>query len=84
MAPKTRVKICGLSTVETLKAATEAGAGYVGFVFFQKSPRNLEIEAARALALEVPPGIAKVALTVNADDAFLDEEALVRIAKALA
>ena len=68
----TRVKICGLTTADTLAAAVEAGAGYVGFVFFAKSPRHLEIEAARALAIEVPPGVAKVALTVNADDALLD------------
>ena len=68
----TRVKICGLTTAETLATAVEAGAGYVGFVFFEKSPRHLDIEAARALALDVPVGVAKVALTVNADDAFLD------------
>ncbi|PSL19776.1 phosphoribosylanthranilate isomerase [Shimia abyssi] len=68
-----RVKICGLSEPEHVVAAAEAGAAYVGFVFFPKSPRNVEIDAARALALEVPVGVAKVALTVNADDAFLDE-----------
>ena len=44
----------------------------MGFVFFEKSPRHLSLAAARALALEVPLGIAKVALTVNADDAALD------------
>lgn len=67
-----RVKICGLSTPEAVAAAVDAGAAYVGFVFFEKSPRNLSFETARALALEVPPGVAKVALTVNADDRFLD------------
>ncbi len=67
-----RVKFCGLTRPEDVAAAASAGAGYVGFVFFAKSPRNIEIDAARALALEVPPGIAKVALTVNADDAALD------------
>ena len=67
-----RVKICGLSDAETLDAAVEAGAGYLGFVFFEKSPRHVSIEAARALAARVPPGIAKVALTVDADDATLD------------
>lgn len=70
MIPK--VKICGLSTPETVAAAVEAGAAYVGFVFFGKSPRNVSLETARALALDVPPGVAKVALTVNAGDAFLD------------
>lgn len=68
----TRVKICGLTTPETLAAAVTAGAAYVGFVFFPKSPRHLKLEAARDLAFEVPPGVAKVALTVNADDALLD------------
>ncbi len=67
------VKICGLSTPESIAVATEAGARYVGFVFFAKSPRNLPAEAARTLAAEVPPGVAKVALVVDADDALLDE-----------
>lgn len=66
------VKICGLSRPEHVSAAVEAGAKYVGFVFFAKSPRNVTVEDARALALDVPPGVAKVALVVNADDAFLD------------
>ena len=68
-----RVKICGLSTRETIAAAAEAGAAYVGFVFFEKSPRNVSLEQARALAVDVPVGVAKVALTVNADDATLDQ-----------
>jgi len=68
-----RTKICGLSTPETVAAAAEAGAAYVGFVFFEKSPRNVTVERARDLAIDVPMGIAKVALTVNADDATLDE-----------
>ena len=67
-----RVKICGLSTPGTVAAAVEAGAAYVGFVFFEKSPRNLDLDTARALALKVPAGVAKVALTVNADNGFLD------------
>lgn len=66
------VKICGLKTPADVEAVASAGGRYVGFVFFEKSPRNLGIDAAAALALEVPDGIAKVALTVNADDGFLD------------
>ena len=66
------VKICGLRTASDVAACASAGATYVGFVFFAKSPRHLSLEAARTLALAVPPGIAKVALTVNADDAALD------------
>ncbi|MEQ3710108.1 MAG: phosphoribosylanthranilate isomerase [Tateyamaria sp.] len=67
------VKICGLSQAEHVAAAVEAGAKYIGFVFFPKSPRNVSVEQARTLALDVPPGVAKVALVVNADDAFLDD-----------
>lgn len=66
------VKICGLTAPEHVRAAAEAGARYVGFVFFPKSPRHLEIEAAAAMAHLVPVGVAKVALTVNASDAELD------------
>ncbi|WP_420566709.1 phosphoribosylanthranilate isomerase [Thalassovita sp.] len=67
-----KVKICGLSQPEHVHAAADAGAAYVGFVFFPKSPRNVSIELARDLAVEAPLGLAKVALTVNADDAALD------------
>lgn len=67
-----RVKICGLSEEASLRAAVEAGASYVGFVFYGKSPRNLSVSKARALTLEVPEGICKVALTVDATDAFLE------------
>lgn len=68
-----RVKICGLTSAEGVAAAADAGARYVGFVFFPKSPRNISVDLAAELAAEVPPGIAKVALVVNADNALLDE-----------
>jgi phosphoribosylanthranilate isomerase len=68
----TRVKICGLRSKEHIAAAAEAGAAYVGFVFFEKSPRNVTIAEARELALDVSVGVAKVALVVNADNALLD------------
>ncbi|KNG95207.1 phosphoribosylanthranilate isomerase [Pseudaestuariivita atlantica] len=67
-----RVKICGLTEPAGLEAAVAGGAAYVGFVFFPKSPRHLELDRARELAVEVPPGVVKVALVVNADDATLD------------
>lgn len=73
MMQDTAVKVCGLSTPEHVAAAAKAGASYVGFVFFPKSPRNVSIEKARALALTTPAGVAKVALTVNASDDLLDE-----------
>ncbi len=68
----TSVKICGLRTLDDIHAAADAGANYVGFVFFKKSPRNVTIEQARALAIEVPMGIAKVALVVDASNETLD------------
>ena len=73
MTTDVRVKICGLSTAEHVGAAVDAGASYVAFNFFPKSPRYVDIETARDLALRVQPGIAKVALVVDADDAFLDD-----------
>lgn len=67
------VKICGLSTPETLRTAVHAGADYLGFVFYGPSPRNLTYCQAGELRLLVPPGVRKVALVVNADDAVHDE-----------
>ncbi|HWZ09010.1 MAG TPA: phosphoribosylanthranilate isomerase [Bradyrhizobium sp.] len=65
------VKICGLSTRETLDVALEAGADMVGFVFFPPSPRHLGLEAARDLGKLARHRASKVALTVDADDATL-------------
>lgn len=70
--PDIRVKICGLKTEADVAAVAASGAAYMGLVFFAKSPRNLTIPAAKTLALAAPVGLAKVALTVNADDATLD------------
>lgn len=67
-----RTKICGLTREGDIDAACGAGAAYVGFVFFDRSPRHVSPRDARALALRVPAGVAKVALTVDADDALLD------------
>jgi phosphoribosylanthranilate isomerase len=67
-----RVKICGLREPAHVDAAVRAGAAYVGLVFFAKSPRNLSVDEAARLAAAVPAGVAKVALTVDADDATLD------------
>ncbi|QIE55786.1 phosphoribosylanthranilate isomerase [Pikeienuella piscinae] len=66
------VKICGLRTPEAVSAAAEAGAGYLGFVFFPKSPRNVTLTAAGALAGAAPSGLMKVALVVDPDDTLLD------------
>jgi len=66
------MKFCGLTRPGDVSAAARAEAAYIGLVFFTKSPRNLSFETARELAMLAPPGLAKVALTVNADDAMLD------------
>ncbi|MBX9711272.1 MAG: phosphoribosylanthranilate isomerase [Xanthobacteraceae bacterium] len=65
------VKICGLSTPETLSAALDAGADMVGFVFFEASPRHVALDRARELGRQVEKRAQKVALTVDADDATL-------------
>jgi phosphoribosylanthranilate isomerase len=67
-----RVKICGLSTPETVKAAIEAGADSLGFNFYARSPRSISLETATELARLVPPSVLKVALAVDADNATLD------------
>jgi phosphoribosylanthranilate isomerase len=65
------VKICGLSTVEALDAALMAGADMVGFVCFDKSPRNVSLDEARFLSKRVAERARRVVLTVDADDAAL-------------
>jgi phosphoribosylanthranilate isomerase len=65
------VKICGLSTPGTMGAALDAGARYVGLVFYPPSPRNVDIETARLLAGKARGKAKVVALVVDADDEFL-------------
>lgn len=71
-------KICGLSTPETVEAAVSAGAAFLGFNFFPKSPRYVTPEAAGRLTAPArregprrPPGI--VAVTVDPDDTLIDQ-----------
>ena len=65
------VKICGLSTRETLDVALQAGADMAGFVFFPASPRHIGLNTARDLGRQARGRALKVALTVDADDATL-------------
>ena len=67
-----RVKICGLTSAGAMAHAAAAGAAYLGFVFYPRSPRSVDLATARDLVLGAPPGVAKVALVVDAEDAFLD------------
>ncbi|TWA27776.1 phosphoribosylanthranilate isomerase [Sinorhizobium medicae] len=73
LSMKTEVKICGLKTAEALQRAVALGASHTGFIFFPKSPRNIEPDDAGRLA-ELARGRAKiVAVTVDADNDDLDE-----------
>ncbi len=64
---RTRVKICGMTRKEDVRAAVEAGADAIGFVFYPASPRAISIEQAQQLACELPPFVTTVGLFVNAD-----------------
>jgi len=67
------VKICGLSTPETLEAALNAGADLVGFVRFPKSPRHVSLELGRKLSEQAKGRALRVVLLVDADDAAIAE-----------
>lgn len=70
---KIDVKICGLKTPEAIDAALAGGASHIGFIFFAKSPRNIDPDHA-AILREIVKGRADtVAVTVDADFAILDE-----------
>lgn len=70
---RTRVKICGITHTADLAAAVNVGADAVGFVFYPPSPRALAPDAAKALAVRVPPFVTRVGLFVNADAATVRE-----------
>ena len=63
----TLIKICGLSTPETVDAAVEAGATHIGLVHFEKSPRHVDVAQAAALRARLPECVKAVLLLVNAD-----------------
>jgi phosphoribosylanthranilate isomerase len=67
------IKICGLSTPETLAVALDEGAAMVGFIFFAKSPRHVTPELAASLRKASTGRAEAVAVTVDADDAYLAE-----------
>lgn len=69
---RTRIKICGLTREADVQAAVEAGVDAVGFVFYDKSPRHVEVERAAQLAHGLPPFVTPVGLFVNAEPALID------------
>jgi phosphoribosylanthranilate isomerase len=67
-------KICGLSTAETVDAAVNFGARWVGFVTYPRSPRHVASnDVLKALGARVPKGVGRVGLFVDPDDALLDD-----------
>lgn len=72
MNQRTRIKICGLTREADVDAAVRAGADAVGFVFYDKSPRRVELSRAADLARRLPPFVTPVGLFVNAGGAEID------------
>ena len=67
------VKICGLSTQESVDAAIDAGADLIGLVFYSRSPRSVSVQQAKSLADHARGRAKVVALIVDADDAELQD-----------
>ncbi|MEO0412792.1 MAG: phosphoribosylanthranilate isomerase [Pseudomonadota bacterium] len=67
----TRVKTCGLNTAESVAAAVEAGADYLGFIHYSLSPRHLSLDETAALIHDLPAGTKTVQVVVNPDDALV-------------
>ena len=61
----TWVKICGMTNLEDALIAVEAGADAVGFVFYEKSPRNVSVEAAREIVEKLPESVEKIGVFVS-------------------
>ncbi|PCH46885.1 MAG: phosphoribosylanthranilate isomerase [Hyphomicrobiales bacterium] len=76
------LKICGLSTPPSLAAARDGGASHLGFIFFEKSPRNVTPQLAAELAAQAGSCLT-VAVTVDASDDFLDDIVAVMAPKML-
>lgn len=70
---RTRVKVCGITNVADALAVAKAGADAIGFVFYEKSPRNVNVEQAGLILQEIPAFLTSVALFVNAQPAFVKE-----------
>src|SRR5579862_6800148 len=71
----TWVKICGMTNLEDAQAAVDAGADAVGFVFYEKSPRNVNMETVREIVQELPREIEKVGVFVDANCEQISEVA---------
>jgi phosphoribosylanthranilate isomerase len=67
------VKICGLSTLDSIDAAIDAGADLIGLVFYSRSPRHVSVQQAKTLADHARGRARIVALIVDAEDAALQD-----------
>jgi phosphoribosylanthranilate isomerase len=65
----TWVKICGMTNLEDALIAVDAGADAVGFVFYEKSPRNISVESAREIVEKLPDSMEKIGVFVHGDGA---------------
>lgn len=70
---KVRVKICGITSIDDALTVIQAGADAIGLVFYEPSPRNVNIEQAVAIARAVGPFVTVVALFVNADKGLIEQ-----------
>lgn len=73
----TAIKICGIKDVGALDVAVQAGAQYVGFVYFPKSPRHISLLEAAALREKLPADVKSVCVLVDADDTLLADVAAI-------
>ncbi|MDA7447942.1 phosphoribosylanthranilate isomerase [Candidatus Pseudothioglobus singularis] len=69
----TKVKICGFTEPNNARDAALAGVDAIGLVFYDKSPRNVDIHSAQKIIEALPPFINRVGLFVNANPSFIDE-----------
>ena len=61
-----RVKICGITSLLDARAACDVGANYLGFNFYEKSPRGVERAAAARIRAQLPACVEAVGIFVNA------------------
>ena len=69
----TKIKICGFTNTDNAREAALAGVDAIGLVFYEKSPRNVDINTAREIVAALPPFVNRVGLFVNANPSFIDE-----------